>query len=174
MEDNKKTVDEAVQKLNALKKENGSLTASIAEHSNTLSKNKAYIDKLLIELEQKNAVIDEIDAAAVKISIELDKLSVEYNELCNKYEELYISTKGIEEYKKKAESYDKILKRAMEKNGVAFHCTSTAGAERSFPDTAIQIVDKMRESQMKFSAAVANLQNETESLKDQINKLLEY
>ena len=151
----------------------GELEAVVAQKS----QDDAEIDSLKEELDNKSAMVEEIDVACVKISLELDKLLCDYNSLSDKYRELYSSMGDVEELKQKADSYDRIVKRAKEKMG---QTTSDAPACDQNSDTidnvlsgaAFQIIDQMRDSQLKFSGAIADMQKETEALKDRINSII--
>ena len=182
IESNKHEIEALTSKNELLSNENYSikqgyedLNKQYTDQAVTIESLTSKIEILTEELEQKNTVIEEIDSATVKISVELDKLLDEYTELCNKYEKLVISTKDIDEYRKKAESYDKIIKRAMEKSNAQAQPTRviTNNTDHNLSRSAFEILDKMRQSQKKFSDAIINLQNETEALKEQINKLLD-
>ena len=137
----------------------------------------AEIESLKEELDNKSAMVEEIDVACVKISLELDKLLCDYNALNEKYLELYSSVGDVEELKQKADSYDKIVKRAKEKMGQSTPQSPLKEDDGESIDNvlsgaAFRIIDQMRDSQLKFSGAIADMQKETEALKERINLII--
>ena len=138
---------------------------------------------LLLEKDgrEKEALIEELDSAAVKISIELDRLSEMYSELVSKYENAAFVTEDIDNLRKKADAYDKIVIRAKEKKHSSVNAQSKDVEEKEdekqdidsiLTGSAQEILEHIKDAQEKFSEAILNAQRESELLKERVNEVI--
>ena len=141
-------------------------------------------------LAQKEALIDELDSATVKISLELDALGEEYAQLVSKYEQLSSALKDIDSIKRKAQAYDKISMRVKE-----YSRTNASIAQDAVKDTpaneakapsediksgiddilngsAEEILSYIQSTQARFNSAILSAQSETDALKERINSVI--
>ena len=167
-----------------LKEQNDSLNTKLnekeSELGHLLEENAKTNDALaLIEKEnnEKEALIEELDSAAVKISLEIDSLAEQYAELVSKYEEAIATPDNIIELKRKSEAYDKIISRAKEKKSTQTVSLNTTTEEKHDIDSILsgsaqEILNHIKQTQQKFSEAIANAQKESDLLKERVNNVI--
>jgi len=135
------------------------------------------------ELTQKDSLIDELDSAAVKISLELDALSDDYKGLLARYEELAGTLQCVDELQRKARAYDKISERvksyslkAKEESFAANVKTATDTVKKDINDilsvSADEIMDHLKTTQARLNSAIENAQKETDLLKQRIGRVI--
>lgn len=170
-------------KLSELRSENQTLKKSLKEKESDIltltdEKAKATLKAAVLESEnkEKDALIEELDSAAVKISLELDSLAAQYSELVEKYEQAVFVTDDITELKKKADAYDKIVTRAKEKKQTAQQPVEKIEEKQDIDSiltvSAQEILEHIKEAQTKFSEAISNAQKESELLKERVNNVI--
>ncbi len=153
--------------------------AEIASLMSSTVELKQNAEAYKAQLEQKDTLIEELDSAAVKISLELDKLSEQYSKLCLEYSELARSFDGIDELKKKAAAYDKISARIKSQPHKATHEAQSSGTAAVKDDidsmlsaSAEEMLTYIKTTQSRFIAAIENAQNETAALKSRIDSVI--
>jgi chromosome segregation ATPase len=131
------------------------------------------------EVAEKDALIEELDSAAVKISLELDSLAEHYSELVAKYENVLQISDDLSEIKRKADAYDKIVSRAKEKKNASSRPIDQTQPKNDKSDidsiltgSAQEILEHIKQAQSKFSEAIANAQEESDLLKERVNNVI--
>lgn len=126
-------------------------------------------EQLKNEIKEKDEIIEELDSAAVRISVELDSLSSEFSSLISKFEELQKQLSENEELRRKAEAYDKIAQKIKEHK-------KTVSEPQKEPiistESADEILERLNDVKEKFNKAIADAQNETSVLKSKIAAVL--
>lgn len=126
-------------------------------------------EQLKNEIKEKDEIIEELDSAAVRISVELDSLSSEFSSLISKFEELQKQLSENEELRRKAEAYDKIAQKIKEHK-------KTISEPQKEPiistESADEILERLNDVKEKFNKAIADAQNETNVLKSKIAAVL--
>ncbi len=166
-----------------LNEKNSALSEALnkAEQENTeqLCTLKNENQKLADEAKANQALINELDRAAVRISLELDSLAEQYNSLCTEYKELAHSLDGIDELRKKAAAYDKISAKIKSHTQNPQQSTqsisgnaSKTDLDKMLSDSAAEMLSYIKTTQERFLSAIENAQSETLELKAKIEKII--
>ncbi len=168
-------------KISSLESEKTSLESklSVKDEENNLL--KARISGLEKDIVEKESLIEELDRATVKISVELDELAVRYAELVSKYKRSFCSAESISELERKADAYDKIVARAKEKKQertkfsttkASVHSNEKDDIDNILTGSAQEVLEHIKMAQIKFSEAIENAQKESEILRERVDAVM--
>ena len=169
------------KKIKALESEKNDLSSKLNVQKEENSRLKDWLAELEHDVDEKAALIDELDRAAVKISVELDALAAQYSDLAAKFERTYRSAENVNELEKKAQAYDRIVARAKEKKAEQkkatiaqpqIHKNDREDIDNILSGSAQEILEHIQEAQQRFSEAIENARIESEMLRERVNEVM--
>ena len=165
------------------------ITVLEAEKNDALSQLSAYItentslkernSELEEFIKEKEALLEELDQACIKITLELDAMAVQYSALVSKYESVSRSEPRIKELERKAKAYDKIIARAKEKKQEQKHAhpaplqiPTKETATDNNTESAREILNEIASAQNKLSEAIEKAKAESDILRERLDKVI--
>ena len=167
------------QKIKALEADKKEAESQLSAHNSENVSLKQRISELEDQIKEKDALLEELDHACVKISLELDTLSLQYSALVSKYENVPFADANVKELERKAKAYDKIIARAKEKQKEQKHIHSASTqapakepATNNKSESASEILTEIASAQSKLTDAIEKAKAEADILRERLNRVI--
>ena len=167
------------QKIKALEADKKEAESQLSAHNSENVSLKQRISELEDQIKEKDALLEELDHACVKISLELDTLSLQYSALVSKYDNVPCADAHVKELERKAKAYDKIIARAKEKQKEQKHIHSASTqapakdpATNNQTESAREILNEIANAQSKLTDAIEKAKAEADILRERLNRVI--
>lgn len=167
------------QKIKALEADKKEAESQLSAHNSENVSLKQRISELEDQIKEKDALLEELDHACVKISLELDTLSLQYSALVSKYDNVPCADANVKELERKAKAYDKIIARAKEKQKEQKHIHSASTqapakepATNNKSESAREILTEIASAQSKLTDAIEKAKAEADILRERLNRVI--